>query len=47
MQAPEVVYADILRTLYKNKMIGSELFHRKNDELQVMLWNRERKEKEC
>ena len=40
MQAPEQVYADVLRTLYKNNMIDEELFHRKIDELQVMLFRR-------
>ena len=47
MQAPEQVYADVLRTLYRNNMIDFDLLDRKVDELQVMLFRRELdKEKE-
>jgi hypothetical protein len=45
MQAPEQVYADVLRTLYRNNMIDFDLLDRKVDELQIMLFKRELKDK--
>jgi hypothetical protein len=46
MQAPEQVYADVLRTLYRNDMIDFDLLDKKVDELQVMLFRRELAKKE-
>ena len=46
MQAPEQIYADVLRTLYRNDMIDFDLLDKKVDELQVMLFKRELAKKE-